>query len=69
MIVKILKGRRNAPVGDLAEGIKLSFKATSRHLAVLLAAGIVDREQKGPYMFYCLVDQPPRTVASVIKLL
>ncbi len=33
-ILKYLKSKREASVGDIAEEINLSFKSTSKHLAV-----------------------------------
>ncbi len=44
-ILKYLKRTPNSSVGDIAEEIKLSFKATSKHLGILYAAGIVEKEQ------------------------
>ncbi len=53
-IVKFLKKEKEATVGDIAETIKLSFKATSKHLGVLAAADIVDKEQRSLQMWYRL---------------
>ena len=49
-IVRHLKKNKEATVGDIADAIKLSFKATSKHLAILSAAGIVEREQRSLQM-------------------
>ena len=40
-ILRYLKKHREAPVGEIAHEIKLSFKATSKHLAFLAAVDIV----------------------------
>jgi DNA-binding transcriptional ArsR family regulator len=53
-IVKYLRNKKEANVGDIAEEIKLSFKATSKHLMVLYSAGIVEKSQRSLQMFYCL---------------
>ncbi len=53
-IVRFLKKKGEQTVGDIAEHIRLSFKATSKHLAVLYAANIVEREQRSLQMFYSL---------------
>ena len=53
-IAKYLERAGSASVGDIAEEIKLSFKATSKHLGVLRAADIVDREQINLSMIYSL---------------
>lgn len=54
VIVRYLKEEKETTVGDIANKIKLSFKATSKHLAILYVANIVEKEQKGLQMFYRL---------------
>lgn len=56
-IVKYLKKVREATVGEIAEEIKLSFKATSKHLGVLAAADIVEKEQRSLQMWYYLAPR------------
>ncbi|MDE2173532.1 MAG: winged helix-turn-helix transcriptional regulator [Patescibacteria group bacterium] len=68
-ILRFLKTEKEASVGDIAEEIKLSFKATSKHLSVLSAAGIVDREQRSLQMFYHLSSELSLPARSVISLL
>jgi DNA-binding transcriptional ArsR family regulator len=51
-IVKYLKKSKEATVGDIADEIKLSYKATSKHLGVLANADIVDKEQRSLQMWY-----------------
>ncbi len=68
-ILRFLKTGKEASVGDIAEEIKLSFKATSKHLGVLSAAGIVDREQRSLQMFYRLssdISLPARSIVSLL---
>jgi DNA-binding transcriptional ArsR family regulator len=57
-IVACLKEKGEASVGDIAEHIKLSFKATSKHLGVLYAAYVVEREQRSLQMIYKLSSTP-----------
>ena len=68
-ILRFLKTEKEANVGDIAEEIKLSFKATSKHLGVLSAAGIIDREQRSLQMFYRLSPDYPLPARSVISIL
>ena len=68
-ILRFLKTKKEASVGDIAEEIKLSFKATSKHLGVLSAASIVDREQRSLLMFYCFSLDLPLPARSIISLL
>ncbi len=65
LILKYLKSKGTASVGDIASQIKLSFKATSRHLMVLLHADAVEKDQAGPMMIYCL----PKTAHPLVKKL
>ena len=53
-IIKYLKKEKEATVGDITEAIKLSFKSTSRHLAVLYSADIVEKEQRSVEVWYRL---------------
>lgn len=62
-IVKFLKREGEATVGDIAEAINLSFKATSKHLNILHAADLVEKEQRSLSMFYRLSSQ----FKSIIK--
>lgn len=68
-IIAYIQRRGSVNVGGIAEAIKLSFKATSKHLAVLYAAGIVEREQVNLTMNYSLT-QPlhpiTRTALSIL---
>ena len=65
-ILKYLKSKKTATVTDIAEHIKLSFKSTSKHLAVLFGAGIVDKEQKSLSMFYSVAEPLPK-IAKYIR--
>ncbi|OGY43074.1 MAG: hypothetical protein A2729_03860 [Candidatus Buchananbacteria bacterium RIFCSPHIGHO2_01_FULL_39_14] len=51
-ILKYLRDHREASVGELAEKIDLSFKSTSKHLSILLAVDILEREPRSQQMFY-----------------
>lgn len=44
----------SATVGEIAKAIKLSIKATSRHLQILSGAGYIISEQRGLYVHYSL---------------
>jgi DNA-binding transcriptional ArsR family regulator len=52
MILKLLKTRHEASVGEIAAGINLSFRSTSKHLTVLISSDIVEKEQKSLQVFY-----------------
>ncbi len=68
-ILKHLKDKKVGTVGELAGKIKLSFKSTSKHLAVLSGSDIVDKEQRGVAMYYRLNSKQRPLAKSVIGLL
>jgi len=68
-ILAYLRKKKEASVGDIADEIKLSFKATSKHLNLLAGAGIIDREQRSLQMFYRLADDLPKPARAIISLL
>ena len=66
MILKFLR-RRRASVGDVADAIKLSFKATSRHLTVLTAVDILEKEQEGLVVWHQLRGERHPLVVELLK--
>jgi DNA-binding transcriptional ArsR family regulator len=69
MILKVLKKYHKTPVGEIAKEIKLSFKATSKHLGLLYSAGILEKEQVNLTVFYRLADSLPAGIRQVIDVL
>jgi len=63
MIIQYLKKAKEAKVGNIADEIKISFKATSKHLGLLFNADIVEREQRGLQMWYKLFPDQ----SSIVK--
>jgi DNA-binding transcriptional ArsR family regulator len=68
-IVRFLKKRKESTVGDIAGAIKLSFKSTSRHLALLAAADVVDREQRSLSVYYKIAIDLPPAARSILSML
>jgi len=68
-IMKYLKTHKEAPVFEIAGEIHLSFKSTSKHLAVLLAADVVERDQRSLQMFYRLADRQKPIAKRIVDLL
>lgn len=64
-IMRCLKKRKEMSVSELADTIKLSIKATSKHLAVLYGVDIVDREQRSLQMFYKLSTNPHHIIKYI----
>ncbi|MDP1729489.1 MAG: metalloregulator ArsR/SmtB family transcription factor [archaeon] len=68
-IIKYLKDKKEATVGDIVEHIKLSFKATSKHLAVLYGADILEKEQRSSSCFYSVASKLSTIAKSVVSTL
>lgn len=65
-ILAYLKKEKEARVTEIAAAIKLSFKATSRHLNQLAGVEILEKEQRGLEVFYFLSKNMPPPSKSVI---
>jgi len=68
-ILKYLKIAREAPVGDIAGQIKLSLKATSKHLAILDGVDILEKEQRSKQMFYRLAGNQTSLIKHLLSIL
>ncbi|MEK7606943.1 MAG: metalloregulator ArsR/SmtB family transcription factor [Patescibacteria group bacterium] len=68
-IVAHLKKNKEAAVTDIARAIKLSVKATSKHLAILSAVDILDYEQRSLRVYYRLGDAIPAVARYVFSIL
>lgn len=68
-IVQFLHKTGKASVGEIATEIKLSFKATSKHLRILANADMLDREQVSLTMFYSLSRPVNAILRSVLTVL
>lgn len=68
-IIKYLKKTREATVGDIAEEIKLSFKATSKHLGILYAVGVLEKDQRSLTIYYRLAKLQRSPTKQVIAAL
>jgi DNA-binding transcriptional ArsR family regulator len=68
-ILKYLKRVESASVGNIAHEIKLSFRATSRHLAILFGADIVEKEQSGLAMLYSMPKVKHPIVSKLLSII
>ncbi len=69
-IVKYLLGRRDgASVGMIKDAAGCSYKAASKHLVILFANDIVDRDQAGQQAHYRIADNPRPEISALLKLL
>jgi DNA-binding transcriptional ArsR family regulator len=68
-IIKIIRKSSACDVSTISDKLKLSFKSTSKHLAVLYGADMVEREQRGVQMFYRIASNPSPALTPILKLL
>lgn len=68
-ILKYLKRNKEASVGELARSIRLSVKATSKHLRILLMADIIERNQRSLQGFYRLSVTNAPVTKHILNLL
>ncbi len=68
-IIKFLKESKEAPVTDIAEYIKLSIRSTSKHLAVLSAQDILDKEPRGTLVYYNLSSSQKPFISRIVSQL
>lgn len=68
-ILRYIRSRREATVGDIADEVGLSFKGVSKNLRVLYAAGILEREQSGLQVVYQISGSLSETTRKALALL
>lgn len=68
-ILTYLKKEKEATVGNIAAAIHLSFRSTSKHLGVLAAADIVEKEQRRLEAFYWIAPVLKPAASRIISLL
>jgi DNA-binding transcriptional ArsR family regulator len=68
-ILKYLKLNDEATVAEIAENIDLSFKATSKHLGILLAIDIVENEQRSLQVFYSIAKPLHPVIKHLLSIL
>lgn len=69
MILKFIKKSGRASVGEIASAIKLSFKATSKHLIILSNADILEKEQISLAMYYFLPKDNNPIVSKLLSII
>ncbi|TAL19660.1 ArsR family transcriptional regulator [Patescibacteria group bacterium] len=66
-IITLLKKCKELTVSEIAEKIKLSFKATSKHLNLLANSDVLEKEQRSLEMFYRLNPEADSTIHHLVK--
>jgi DNA-binding transcriptional ArsR family regulator len=68
-ILRFIKKSNRASVGEIAGAIKLSFKATSKHLLILSNTDILEKEQESLTMFYFLPEKSNPLVSKLLSII
>ncbi|MBU2219599.1 metalloregulator ArsR/SmtB family transcription factor [Patescibacteria group bacterium] len=67
-IIKMLSGDKKMNVSDISESLKISFKATSNHLAILKNLEVLEAQGAAGHVFYSLDPQLPADFRRAIDL-
>ncbi len=67
-IIKYIHENKEASVGEIARAIHLSFRSTSRHLAILTHADILETDKRSSQVFYRIVLPMRATVKHILSL-
>ena len=67
-IVNLLRKRRGLTVNGIAETIRLSLTATSRHLNMLERAGFLEKEQRSLEVYYRIAESPPAVYKALSSI-
>lgn len=65
-IIELLSRRSKMTVGDIAEYLKISFKATSNHLVMLKNLDVLEAQGTAGHVFYSLNNNLPPDFRKVI---
>ncbi|MDO8576666.1 MAG: metalloregulator ArsR/SmtB family transcription factor [bacterium] len=68
-ILQLLHTKGPASVGNIAEHIRLSFAATSRHLRALAGTDLVETEQVNTTVNYSLPKNRHPALDTILKIL
>lgn len=67
-IIKMLSGGKKMNVGDIADSLNISLKATSNHLAILKNLDVLEALGQYGHVFYSLNAKMPGDFQRAINL-
>lgn len=67
-IIAMLSDGRKMNVGDIAEDLKISFKATSNHLAMLKNLDVLEAQGVDGHVFYSVNPKMPKDFQKIIEI-
>ncbi|HXK39030.1 MAG TPA: winged helix-turn-helix domain-containing protein [Candidatus Paceibacterota bacterium] len=65
-IIAMLSDGRKMNVGDIAENLKISFKGTSNHLAMLKNLDVLEAQGTSGHVLYSVSPDMPRDFRTVV---
>ena len=65
----MLVGGHKMNVGNIAESLSISFKATSNHLAMLKNLDVLESQGVAGHVFYSINSQMPKDFQKVVNLM
>lgn len=67
-ILHFLSKHKEANVGAIADTIRLSLTATSRHLAILEGTGFLEKDQRSLNVYYRISTKASSVLRAVLAL-
>ncbi|MBU1102484.1 winged helix-turn-helix domain-containing protein [Patescibacteria group bacterium] len=67
-IIQMLSDGRRMNVSEISQELKISFKATSNHLAILKNLDVLEAQGTAGHVFYSLNPQLPNDFRKTIDL-
>lgn len=68
-ILKYLRSKKEASVGDIAGEIHLSIKATSKHMGILFALDMLEKDQRNLQVFYRISGSKNSILKHILTIL
>lgn len=67
-IIKLLRENHKLSVGDIADHLKISLKATSNHLAIFRNLDVLEAQGISGHVFYSFNRKAPKDFQAAINL-
>ncbi|MDO8552188.1 MAG: winged helix-turn-helix domain-containing protein [bacterium] len=68
-IIAMLSDGRKMNVGDIAEDLRISFKGTSNHLAMLKNLDVLEAQGASGHVFYFINPNMPKDFKMVVGVM
>ncbi len=68
-IIKMLSGSHKMSVGEIADNLNISLKATSNHLAILKNLDVLESQGAEGHVFYSVNSKMPKDFQEAVNLM